>query len=87
MVSLPAGRSGSLDPPILRLPHRVLHLLNDVGEFHSGQTFRVRGLGNGRYQVEAYVAGQSLGVVTGPTARVQTRFTGHLLLMARPEAK
>lgn len=45
----------------------------------------LRGLGGGRYRLEAYEAGHPLGFVTGPTARVPARFTGHLLLMASPE--
>ena len=37
--------SGCPDLTILRLPHRVLHLLNDVAEFDAGQAFRHRGFG------------------------------------------
>jgi len=39
--------SRRLDPAIFRLPHRVLHLLNDVIEFDSGQAFGDRSLGDG----------------------------------------
>jgi alpha-galactosidase len=45
----------------------------------------LRGLAKGRYSVEAYVRGASLGTVEGPTARIDVRFTGHLLLVAKPE--
>src|ERR1035438_4640891 len=42
-----AVSSGCLNPAVLRLPHRVLHLLYDVAEFDSGQALRVCGLRDG----------------------------------------
>src|SRR5574340_311880 len=44
---VPGPCSGCLDGAILRLPHRVLHLLNNVAELDSGEAFRVRRLGDG----------------------------------------
>lgn len=40
-------RSVRLDPAVLRLPHGVLHLLNDIVEFDSRQALRNRSLGDG----------------------------------------
>ncbi len=48
-------------------------------------SIELRGLAAGRYSVEAYVGGRSLGVVSGPVPRLDVRFTGHLLLVATPE--
>ncbi len=48
-------------------------------------SIELRGLTGGRYTVEAYVQRRSLGVVSGPDARIDVGFTGHLLLVATPE--
>lgn len=48
--------SGCLDPAILRLPHRALHLLNDVAEFDSGQALRIGGLGDGHRYCHRHTA-------------------------------
>jgi alpha-galactosidase len=56
----------------------------DPDQEFSGSV-ELRGLASSRYSVEAYVRGRSLGVVSGPVARVDVRFTGHLLLVATPE--
>jgi alpha-galactosidase len=45
----------------------------------------LRGLGPGRYHVRDYETGRDLGTVAGGTASLETRFSKHLLLEARPE--
>jgi alpha-galactosidase len=45
----------------------------------------LRGLGTARYRVRDYETGRDLGSVSGETASLETRFSKHLLLEARPE--
>lgn len=44
----------------------------------------IRGLGQGKYQVVDYVAGEELGVVSGPLAKMNVEFQDYLLVEARP---
>lgn len=44
----------------------------------------LRGLGNARYRITDYVNGADLGIVTGPTARLQVEFERYLLIEAAP---
>jgi alpha-galactosidase len=44
----------------------------------------LRGLGPGAYRVTDYVGGRDLGLVEGPTARLEARFDRSLLLEVKP---
>ena len=45
----------------------------------------LRGLEPRKYRVVDYVAGEELGTVSGPTARLAVEFSQHLLLELQPE--
>jgi alpha-galactosidase len=45
----------------------------------------LRGLEDRKYSVFDYVAGKSLGTVSGPTARLPVEFDLHLLLEVQPQ--
>jgi alpha-galactosidase len=51
---------------------------------HDGKV-ELRGLDDRAYRVTDYVNGKDLGTVRGPSASLEVRFTGNLLLEARPE--
>ena len=51
---------------------------------HDGKV-ELRGLDDRAYRVTDYVNGKDLGTVRGPSASLEVRFTGDLLLEARPE--
>jgi alpha-galactosidase len=48
-------------------------------------TVELRGLEGRKYSVVDYVAGKSLGTVSGPTAHLPVEFDGHLLLEVQPQ--
>jgi len=45
----------------------------------------LRGLTSKNYRIVDYVNARDFGVVTGPEAKLDVRFTGSLLLEASPE--
>jgi alpha-galactosidase len=49
-------------------------------------TLELRGLGSGQYRITDYVNGRDLGVVSGPTGKIQADFSESLLLEAVPVA-
>ncbi|MCJ7557278.1 MAG: hypothetical protein MUP90_10245, partial [Gammaproteobacteria bacterium] len=52
-------------------------------ESYSGQV-ELRGLESARYQVTDYFAGKDLGMVGGPSAKIDVAFNRFLLVQASP---
>ena len=57
---------------------------NEAGPTSYEGSIELRGLGEGSYVLRDYENDREMGTVTGPTARIDAAFDGHLLLVAIP---